>query len=107
MKRLSNDVKSLDLTGMAMAVHPSGQPVMIELDGGRFVVVCSTRDKMEAVLDRIDIRDYRMKQITEGRDFVDSVLFPGSPVRLMVDPYIHEGNTRFTEVFPNKPAEAN
>lgn len=107
MRRLSNKVKSVDLTGMAMAMRFERCPVMMELDGARFIVVCSTKKKLDSVLVDIGVTDATVKRIIDGPEFVRSVLCPGSPARIMLDPYVHDGNTRFTEVLSVQPGEAN
>ena len=107
MKRRSDKTLSVDLTGMAMAMQSERYPVMMELEGAQFVIVCSTKEKLETVLAEICVKDASIKRITDGKGFIKSILFPGSPARIMLDPYVHEGNTRFTEVLSVQPGENN
>lgn len=71
------------------------QPVFIKLEDVVFVAVFTTEEKLTAAA-RIFNCSYRIKQIDNGIEFLDSVT---PHVRVMVDPWITaQGNTRFTEV---------
>ena len=96
MRQRSNKVLSVSVTGMAVAIYSGGHPVMLRIEDVEFVVICSTKEKMEQVLAFAGITDAKIQQITDSNEFFDSV----RGIRIMLDPYIYNGNTRFTELHP-------
>jgi len=60
--------------------------------------VFSTLDKLEESCAELGFKDYRIKHIDDGREFIESVMEGG--VRIMLDPYrvTSENKTRWTEI---------
>jgi hypothetical protein len=63
-----------------------------------WIPVFSTQEKLEKSCAELSIVDYKIKQITDGYDFLDSLREQN--VRVMLDPYavISENKTRWTEI---------
>lgn len=80
----------------------NGGPLNIILPGNPswWVPVFSSVEKMEESCAELGIRDYSVKQITDGFDFVTSIVEAGG--RVMLDPYrvSCENKTRWTEIVP-------
>lgn len=95
MKALSN-LKTINIDGYLMALYDNdpSDPVLIVIEGQRFLPVYSTAEKLRESMNKINVTDYTIKQITDGRDFLDSV----SNMNVCADPYEHNGNTRFTNI---------
>ena len=81
-----------------MAMTAWGAVVLITIEGLEYVLVCSTREKMDRAMEELAIPDACIKVITDGNDFLDSLPWPAA-----VDPWITpEGNTRFHMAFKSK-----
>jgi hypothetical protein len=91
--------KSVVLTDCLMPFR-DGQPVVIRIPDNPhcWVVVFSTYDKLKASCVDLAVENYTIKQINDGKDFVESVVESGT--RVMLDPYIDvvQNKTRWTEV---------
>lgn len=78
----------------------NGQPILIQLpeNPNFWVAVFSTKYKMEESCVDLGIENYAIKQITDGIDFIESIVEHG--IRIMLDPYIlrSENKTRWTEI---------
>lgn len=63
-----------------------------------WLAVFSTLDKLEESCAELGFKDYRIKHIDDGREFIESVMESG--VRIMLDPYrvTSENKTRWTEI---------
>jgi hypothetical protein len=49
-------------------------------------------DKLRDMMSRLDIRDYTIKQVDDGPDFLTSFDVPeASDIRVILDPYCIEG----------------
>lgn len=98
-KMLSNP-KSIRVTGCLSPFREDGQPVFFQMpDNPNFwVAVFTTKDKLEESCADLGITDYTIKQVTDGKDFVESIVENG--VRIMLDPYAirSENKTRWTEI---------
>ncbi len=94
MRALSDQVRNINITGMFMPWNRD-RPVMIRIEGQLFVPIYSAEDKLHASMLECGWRaDYTIKQILDGRDFLNSLTEQGLPVCL--DPH-HVGEvTRFT-----------
>ena len=81
---------------------PMDQPVLINPPGQAdplFVMTFSSVEKLEAWMKVINVTDYKIKQVDDPGDFIESVVTDNS-LRIMHDPYVHNGNTRWTELMP-------
>jgi hypothetical protein len=96
--------RALDITGKLLALYPDKQPVTFRVaeNPAIFVPIFSDEDKLRESMVRSKISEYDIKIVQDGVDFVDSIAEQG--LRIMLDPYIHNGNTRWTEVKPNEAA---
>ncbi len=111
----TDKVLPINLDGYVFLMYEDdGQPVLGRMGGTMFLAVFSTMEKLEAYLPilfpprevpgmpvptiAIGPPRTKIKQVQEGgtREFIDSIHEGGC--RIMIDPYIHEGNTRFTMV---------
>ena len=80
-----------------LSFYPDGTPIVLFVDDQPFVSVYSTPRKLQEMMEIVNIDKYQMKHITDQDDFFKSL--QGHPVRVMLDPYMHMGKTRFTELF--------
>jgi hypothetical protein len=96
--RRSDRVLSLNLSGYLFLVYTDDeQPVLGPMGDTYFLPVFSTKEKLDAYIPVFAPKSpTKIKQITDGKEFVDSIHEGG--VRIMVDPYICNGNIRFTMV---------
>lgn len=97
MRQLNDNVHRIDVTGYAMWAYADGQPMLVALEGHLFLPIYATRQRAE--LGRaiaMPPEPVTLKQITDHADFLASVREAG--LRVMVDPYIADGNTRFIEL---------
>lgn len=71
---------------------------MLRLEDIDFFVIYSTVEKLEEDMRRVGVEKYRIKQIANGQDLVDSLAEEN--VRIMCDPYVDPTTdcTRFTEI---------
>lgn len=80
------------------------QPHIITLpeNSAIWITVFSSVDKLEEFCADAKITEYKIKQITDGRDFVQSLAEQG--VRVMLDPFAmrSENKTRWTEVITSQ-----
>lgn len=83
-----------------LAFYPDGSPIVLFLDNQPFVCVFSTTRRLQEKMEIVGIDKYQMKHIIHQDDFFKSL--DGHPVRVMLDPYLHMGKTRFTELFWEK-----
>src|SRR4051812_745900 len=98
--KLSNP-KAIKITGCFVPFYvDTKQPCLIRLpdNPNYWVPVYSTVDKLEESTAQLNIKNYSIKQITDGMDFAGSIFDAG--VRIMLDPYVvtSEKKTRWTEV---------
>jgi hypothetical protein len=91
-----SELKSVSITGYAMALYDNdpSDPVLIMIENQTFLPVYSTAEKLNASMELMNIKDFTVKRITDGADFLESV----GDLQVCADPYIHNGNTRFTLV---------
>ena len=103
MKRTGVDSTLIDITGYALALYyPSNQPVRVTMDDTEFLLLCSTKEKLEEWLARLNIIGVVLKKVDEPWEFLRSI-----PIPVMLDPWITpEGKIRFTLVLP-PPGELN
>lgn len=101
-KMLSDLKTGYDITGCLSPFHENGQPWLIQLPNNpsHWVAVYSTEEKLRQGCIDLNILDYRIKQITDGIDFLNSICSSG--VRVMLNPYsiLEENKTRWTEILP-------
>lgn len=93
MKKLSNEYETSIADNLLAIVDES--PVNIMIEGERFIPVYTTKSKLEDSMSLIGIEKYTIKKIDDAIAFRESVL---PMIRIARDPYIHDGNTRFTEI---------
>lgn len=108
MKRISEDFRTVDLTGHFLA-YSAGKPLMLKLEDTLFLPVFSTPEKLTETFELAGVTEMiTIKIITDVGEFLDSVhSMRGSAhtMRVMMDPWVtEEGNTRFTEVLANPSA---
>jgi hypothetical protein len=99
MHQTSDKLHHLNLTGYGLWVYAdTGQPVLARLEGVLFLQLFSTREKAEAALPLLrPAGPVKLKAVSDQGPFLGSVW---GKVRVMVDPYIVDGKTRFIEVNP-------
>jgi len=98
-EKLLSEPKSIEVTG-CLSPFRNGQPCFIQMPNNPhfWVAVFSTKDKLEESCADLGITDYTIKQVTDERDFIESIVEGG--VRIMLDPYAvrSENKTRWTEI---------
>lgn len=91
--------KTINITG-CLTPFKNGQPSFIHLPNNSnfWVAIFTTKDKLEKSCVELGIKDFNIKEVSDGMDFVNSLIEVG--VRIMLDPYIveSEGKTFWTEV---------
>jgi hypothetical protein len=101
-EKLLSKPRSIEVSEVTGCLTPfkDGQPWFIRMPNNPsfWVAVFSTKDKLEASCAELGITDYTIKQVTDGRDFIKSIVEGG--VRIMRDPYAvrSENKTRWTEI---------
>jgi hypothetical protein len=98
MWRRSDKSLSVSVTDYVFLVYTDNeQPVLIKGPEFYMVPIFSTIEKLEEYKPILNPRDsVKVKQIMDGIDFLTSIHEGGA--RVIIDPYIHNGNTRFTLV---------
>lgn len=100
MWRRSDKELQINLDGHVFLMYQDNdQPVLGRMGNTMFLAVFSTVEKLEEYRPILNPpRPTKIKQVQEGgsAEFIDSIHQGG--VRIMIDPYIHNGNTRFTMV---------
>jgi hypothetical protein len=93
---------SLNITGYLLPVHENRQPVLLQIEGAGddlFLPVFSTPEKLRAGMELAATAYDRIIQITDGREFLNSLKENTLKPRVILDPYKHEsGMIRFVEV---------
>lgn len=93
------DPNEVDITG-CLSPFKGTQPCCVRLpdNDDRWVAVFSTQKRLEKTCLELCISDYNIKQITNGSDFISSILEAG--LRIMLNPYlvIEENKTKWTEI---------
>jgi hypothetical protein len=104
MKKLSEE-KTIYVTGYFLAMRSNSlEPVLYEIEGTKFVPIFSTVEKLRDSMSFAHVDEYDIKTITDGIDFLESIEEAG--FNGILDPYIVNGNTRFTLLkSPQKAAE--
>jgi hypothetical protein len=93
------ETRPIDITGNLLA-YKDGQPVFLNIEGHCFIAIFSTVEKLHMALREMQIWDYKIKQIDDGFEFIDSL---EGKVRIARDPWTTEQKTvRFTEVVPSE-----
>lgn len=99
-KLLSSQLRAVKVTGFLSPFRHNDQPWVLKMPNNPscWIAIFSSVEKLEEACADLNIRDYKIKQITDGRDFVESIIEQG--VRIMLDPYAirSENKTRWTEV---------
>jgi len=98
-EKLLSKPRSISVTG-CLSPFRDGQPCFIQMPGNPhfWVAVFTNKDKLEESCADLGITDYTIKQVTDGKDFIESIVEGG--VRIMLDPYAvrSENKTRWTEI---------
>lgn len=83
---------------MLLIPFVNDQPVIINMPGVtmQFVPFYSTVEKLYESMRYMGYDDYNIKQVDNIKECVSSIVDYG--LRVMLDPYIHNGNTRWTEL---------
>jgi len=78
------------------------QPVLMELESHpnqKWVAIFTEEKDLHETMKICKIIDYKVKIITNGKEFVESILDAGKNLRIMLNPRLVPGNkTRWTEV---------
>lgn len=102
MRRLPIPDRKVTITGYLLPIYDEDElsiaPVLFEIDGVKYITLFSTEEKLREACVKGNVTDpYRIKQITDGREFFSSIV----GYSVIVDPWINEsGNTRFTLLTP-------
>ena len=92
---------SVSLTGTVFPWH-EGQPIFLKMPESDYLyMACFTDvDKLRAMMVRLKIQDYSIKQVQDVHEFLTSFDVPeASDVRVILDPhFIAGGKVRFTQV---------
>lgn len=105
MRRVTDKILSVNITGYLTPFYSNEQPVLVEFpeSDDKFVLVFSTEEKLKEGMKIIPYD--KIKQIQDGVDFLESII---AHARVAVDPWVtSEGNTRWVEVldyFKEDPA---
>ena len=99
-EKLLSEPKTINITGYLTPFKQNGQPHLIQMPGNPhfWLAVFSSLVRLEESCAELGFVGYRIKQIDDGRDFIESVMEGG--VRIMLDPYrvTSENKTRWTEI---------
>lgn len=91
------------ITGCLMLLFlDNRQPVLLRRPGGRewLLPVFSTKEKLDAALAWMNIADaWKIQQITDQAEFLEPLA--GHNIIVAADPYLHNGNTRWTGFIPD------
>jgi hypothetical protein len=93
-------LRDVKLTGLFVAFHHAvNAPIVVTINDEVFVPPFTTRRKMHEVVSTLITGRYRIRQINNARDFIESVR---GKRRVMIDPHTTAlGNTQFSELaFP-------
>ena len=99
MQQIGNgQTRLINVKGCYFWVYEAtGQHVLVILEEICFMPIFSTEQKAKEGLATLRVQgNTRLKQITDTREFLESVV--GKEVRVMLDPYPKGWNTRFKEV---------
>lgn len=97
-KILSEEFSPVNIDGYFSPFAYNDQPHLVELpdNPNKWIVVFSNVDALKKSCEFLNIKDYKIKRIDDGLDFIDSLKPYG--IRVMANPYVINGNTRWTEV---------
>lgn len=101
-EKLLSGPKGTNITGYLSPFRENNQPWLIQLPENPhyWVAIYSDEDKLRIGCADLGIGEgeYKIKQITDGVEFLDSILSAG--VRVMLNPYSlrSENKTRWTEI---------
>ena len=90
-------IRGVKLTGLFVAFHHAvNAPLVVTIDDEVFVPLFTTRRKMHEVVCTLISGRYRIRQINNESEFIESVR---GKMRVMIDPHTTAlGDTRFSEV---------
>ena len=96
------------LTGKLIPWLESDQPALVQMPACQdyFLPVFSTEDALRSVMGQAGIPFFKIKQIDDGREFLEELpyWYSGARLRIAVDlRFTEEGRVRFVEVFRNPP----
>lgn len=98
-KRTGTPARVIELTGCLMPWDDlKEQPAMLQTPGSPFfyVPVFSEPEKLAAFMGRTGVAFHRIKQITDGPDFMTSF---SNEIKVMHDPYFtDQGRVRWAEI---------
>ena len=97
MRKVSGEIKTFEAEGFLLPWW-NEQPVYLLIEGIRLVVIFSSKEKLDGAMSLTGV-SYTIKQVTEGREFLNTLLAQG--IRVIADPYdAQTDKTRFVELFP-------
>lgn len=83
---------------------PCDQPVILHLQDQQFVAVFDDESKLREQMELAQAGEFKIKVITDLNEFLTSVIEAG--LRVMYNPYPHNGNMRWTELTLDDLTEA-
>ena len=97
-RMLSEELSPANINGYLMPFSYTEQPLLVEMPGNpnKWLPIFSSVGALEKHCERIGIKDYKIKKIDDGLDFLYSIKPYG--IRVMANPFIFNGNTRWTEI---------
>lgn len=100
LKEESRFPENLSISGFYTPFQQNDQPHFVQMPyvDDFWVAIFSDLDKLDDGCRRLGIKDYKIKLILDGRDFIDSI--KENNIRIMLDPYVvlEKNKTRWTEV---------
>lgn len=84
------------IQGLHLPFYSDGSPVVVFMADQPFVGLYSNRKLLQDAMKSIGVEKYTLRQIVDQSDFIKSVREQG--VRIIVNPMVSQGKTRFTEV---------
>jgi hypothetical protein len=96
-EKMLSEPKPVSITG-CLCPFKDEQPCFVEMPNNSqiWIAVFSTNNKLNRSCAELGIVDYVIKEITDGNDFLESIV--KLDIRIMLDPYVVENKTRWTEV---------
>lgn len=98
-EKFLSEPQKIDVTGCVSPFKHDYQPWLIQRskDSDYFVAVFATEQLLKVGCVDFGIGDYKIKQITNGIDFLESI--KNANCRVMLNPYNLRNKTRWTEFY--------
>ena len=97
MENLISELRPYNITGFLSPFHPNNQPCLVQMpdNPNYWALAYSNVEALENSCKYLGFTDYKIKHIDDGFEFVKSLSDFG--VRVMANPYMINGKTRWTE----------